>query len=68
MIKIEANKNDVHWCSEGYKKDIATECIISAAVIARKLSELLELPLEMTTLFMMNEVSKVTEDDGETEE
>ena len=68
MIKIEVNKEDAHWCSEGYKKDIATECIISAAVIARKLSELLELPLEMTTLFMMNEVSKVTEDDGETEE
>lgn len=68
MIKIEVNEKDVHWCSEGYKKDIATECIISAAVIARKLSELLELPLEMTTLFMMNEVSKVTEDDGETEE
>ena len=68
MIKIEVNKNDVHWRSEGYKKDIATECIISAAVIARKLSELLELPLEMATLFMMNEVSKVTEDDGETEE
>ena len=68
MIKIEVNKNDVHWCSEGYKKDIATECIISAAVIARKLSELLEVPLKIATLFMMNEVSKVTEDDVETEE
>lgn len=67
MIKVEVNENEIHLQSEGFKKDLAAECILATAALARKLSQIAGVPLTIGTLIMMNEVPKVVEE-AETED
>ena len=67
MIKLEVDENEVHLRSEGFKKDLAAECILATAALARKFSQITGVPLTIGTLIMMNEVPKVVEE-AETED
>ena len=67
MIKLEVDENEVHLRSEGFKKDLAAECILATAALARKFSQIAGVPLTIGTLIMMNEVPKVVEE-AETED
>ena len=67
MIKLEVNENEVHLQSEGFKKDLAAECILATAALAREFSQIAGVPLTIGTLIMMNEVPKVVEE-AETED
>ena len=67
MIKLEVDENEVHVHSEGIKKDLAVECILATAALARKFSQIVGVPLTIGTLIMMQEVPKVAEE-AETED
>lgn len=67
MIKLEVDENEVHLQSEGFKKDLAAECILATAALARKFSQIAGVPLSLGTLIMMQEVPKVVEE-AETED
>ena len=67
MIKLEVDENEVHLRSEGFKKDLAAECILATAALARKFSQITGVPLTIGTLIMMQEVPKVAEE-AETED
>lgn len=68
MIKVEVNENKVQVHSEGFKKDLAAECILATAVLARRFSQIIGVPLSLGTLFMMKEVPKVVEGAETTDE
>ena len=38
MIKLEVDENEVHLRSEGFKKDLAAECILATAALASAFS------------------------------
>ncbi len=68
MIKVEVNENEVHLQSEGFKKDLAAECILATAALARTFSQITGVPLTIGTLIMMQEVPKVVEEAETTDE
>ncbi|GEM_PF-6927049 len=68
MIKLEVNENEIHLRSEGFKKDIAAECIFATAALARKFSQITGVPLTIGTLIMMQKVPKVVEEAETTDE
>ncbi len=68
MIKVKVNENGVHLRSEGFKKDLAVECILATAALARKFSQIVGVPLSLGTLIMMKEVPKVVEEAETTDE
>ena len=67
MIQLEVDENEAHLRSEGFKKDLAAECILATAALARKFSQIAGVPLTIGTLIMMQEVPKVAEE-AETED
>lgn len=68
MIQLEVNENEIHVLSEGFKKDLAAECILATAALARKFSQIVGVPLTIGTLIMMKEVPKVVEEAETTDE
>lgn len=68
MVRIEANKGVIQLATQGYKKDIAAECISAAAALARKLAEILDESQELALMLMASGAAEVLKNMEQVEE
>jgi hypothetical protein len=57
MIKLEIKKGDCELSTEGFRSDLATECVVATCALAKKFASILGVPDELGLMIMAKEAT-----------
>lgn len=61
MIKLEINQGDCEISTEGFRKDIAAECVFAACALAKKFARIIDVPEPLGLMIMVREATDALE-------
>ena len=61
MIKIEIEGGNCQITTEGFKKDIAAECIIAVSAMANRFAKIIDAPVPMALMLLCRQATDILE-------